>query len=218
MREKLDFFQEKRKQMVYDIRVKYGLKFSDVASVMLQIPREKLVPKEYKNIAYEDNPVPIGYGQTMSQPYTVAFMTSLLDLMGDEKVLEIGTGSGYQTAVLSKLAKEVYSIEIVPELARRSSRILKRLGYKNIHIKSGNGEFGWEKVSPFEAIIVTAGIEGEVPKRLIKQLKTNGVLVAPVGDKQNKVMFRFVKKSNGKITKEKFGDFRFVPFVKDKSN
>src|SRR3989344_9510345 len=147
-----------RERMVYEIRSRYDLRAPRVLSTMLEIPRVEFVPKNYKNIAYQDRPVAIGHGQTMSQPYTVAFMTDLLELTGREKVLEIGTGSGYQAAVLSKLAKEVYTVEIIPQLAERAKKTLHKLGYKNVYVKSGSGEYGWEEKAPFDAVIITAGL------------------------------------------------------------
>lgn len=207
-------YKTKREQMVLNIKAKYGFSSYDVLSAMLQIPREVFLHKQYRNIAYDDNPVSIGDGQTMSQPYTVAFMTDLLDLTGKEKVLEIGTGSGYQAAVLSKLAKEVFSIEIIPELAERAKESIKKLGLKNVYIKVGSGEWGWIEKSPFDSIIVTAGLEEEVPKELIKQLKDGGTIVVPMGKGADKTMYR-VKKYKNKLLKEDFGIFRFVPFVKE---
>lgn len=201
-----------REKMVWEIKTKYGLDSPRVFSAMLQIPREKFAPKNYGDLAYEDRPVPIGGGQTMSQPYTVAFMTDLLNLQGDEKVLEIGTGSGYQAAVLSLLAKEVYTIEIIEELAEKAKEHLKKLGFKNVKVRMGTGEKGWPEKALFEAILVTAGIEEEVPKALFEQLKAGGILVAPVGG-HDKMMTKFTKKKNGKIAEEKHGIFHFVPFI-----
>jgi protein-L-isoaspartate(D-aspartate) O-methyltransferase len=212
--------KEEREQMVYEIKKRYSLESSDVLSVMLQVPRHKFVSEKYKDIAYRDSPVPIGQGQTMSQPYTVAFMTQLLDLTGKERVLEIGTGSGYQAAILSKLAGQVYTMEIVPELAKKAERTLKMLGFKNVHVKSSSGEWGWEEHAPYEAIMVTAGVEGEVPEELFDQLKEGGVLVAPVGKGHDKKMTKFTKiKKQGKeeIRKEEFGTFHFVPFVEEEN-
>ena len=204
--------EDKRREMVYDIKEKYGLKNPEILSVMLQIPRHNFVDKEYWNIAYDDGPVPLGYGQTMSQPYTVAFMTDLLDLTGKEKVLEIGTGSGYQAAVLSKLAKEVYTVEIIAELANKATDTLKKLEIENVYIKKGSGEFGWPEKAPYDAIIITAGLGEDVPQTLFNQLNEGGILVAPVGEGQDKKMTRFIK-SVEEINKEEFGTFHFVPFV-----
>lgn len=211
---------DEREEMVYKIKKNYGLTSPTVLSVMLQIPREKFVAPEYRDIAYEDGPVPIGHGQTMSQPYTVAFMTHLLVSQRSkaerEKVLEIGTGSGYQAAVLSKLFKKVYTVEIIPELAEKARRTLERLGFKNVYVKVGSGQWGWEEKAPFDAIIVTAGIKNKVPKSLFEQLKLKGVLVAPIGGGGSQIMTRFTKERGEKIKKEEFGVFHFVPFIEEK--
>jgi len=205
-----------REQMVEVIRKTYGFSAPKVLSVMLQIPREEFVSKEYRGDAYKDGPVPIGRGQTMSQPYTVAFMTHLLNLRGDEKVLEIGTGSGYQAAILSRLATKVYTVEIIDDLAKGARITLKRLGFRNVQVKSGSGEWGWEEKATFDAIIITAALEEEIPQTLFEQLKVGGVLVAPIGVGSNKVMTRFTKLKK-RIKKEEFGVFHFVPFVKEKN-
>jgi len=210
-----------RKGMIGEIRYKYGLSAPRVFSAMLKVPREEFMPKEHRDSAYYDGPISIGWGQTISQPYTVAFMTNLLGLKGDEKVLEIGTGSGYQTAILSCLAKKVFTIEIIPELVTKAKETLKRLGYKNIEFRIGSGEWGWREEAPFDAIIVTAGVEKE-PQGVLDQLKDGGVLVAPVGNGADKVMTRCKKlnnkvgysdSKNQKLKKEKFGIFHFVPFI-----
>ncbi len=197
--------------MVGQIREGYGLDAPNVFSAMLRVPREEFIPRRYSHLAYTDNAVSIGHGQTISQPYTVAFMTNLLGLVGSEKVLEIGTGSGYQAAILSLLAERVYTIERIPKLAREAQARLKRLGFKNIEVKVGSGEFGWKEKGPFDAVIVTAGVE-EIPKALFDQLKTGGVLVAPLGMGSDKVMIKFTKRK-GKIIREEYGVFHFVPFV-----
>ena len=203
--------------MVEEIKGKYGLDAPNVFRAMLQVPREKFVDSKFKNKAYQDSPVSLGYGQTMSQPYTVAFMTDLLGLKGGESVLEIGTGSGYQAAVLSHLAKKIYSIEVIPELAKAAHRRLKKLGYKNVKVKQGSGEWGWEEHAPYEAIIVTAGLDKNVPSALFDQLRDGGVLVVPVGTGDDKQMTKFTKIKNGEgtIKKEEHGIFHFVPFVKE---
>lgn len=208
--------------MVDEIRDKYGLDSPRVLSAMLQVPRDAFVSRLNRTFAYRDGPVPIGHGQTMSQPYTVAFMTHLLlsdkeqairDKVKRWRVLEIGTGSGYQAAVLSKLVGEVYTIEIVDTLARKARKILKKLRLNNVYVKSGSGEAGWKEEAPFDAIIITAGVEGKVQKALFDQLKIGGVLVAPVGRGYDKVMTKFVKKSRKKFKKSEHGIFHFVPFV-----
>ena len=195
----------------------YGLNSPRVFEAMLRVPRDVFVPRKYKGVAYEDRAIPIGYGQMLSQPYTAAFMTDLLSLNGDEKVLEIGTGSGYQAAVLSMLAKEVYTIEIIPELFRKSKKILKELKYKNIWLKKGTGEWGWEEHAPYDAVIVTAAIRKNIPQMLFDQLKTDGVLIAPVGKGSETIMTKFTKRSKNDYKRESFGPFYFVPFVEEAS-
>ncbi|MDP3014338.1 MAG: protein-L-isoaspartate(D-aspartate) O-methyltransferase, partial [Candidatus Subteraquimicrobiales bacterium] len=153
-----------------------------------------------------------GYQQTISQPYTVAFMTHLLDIKDGDKILEIGTGSGYQAAVLSKLAKEVYTIERIPELAERAKERLKKLGYKNVFVKIGQGEKGWKDKSPFDAILITAGVDN-VPKALLDQLKEGGALVVPVGKGTDKIMTKLIKGKNNRIGKKEYGIFHFVPLI-----
>ncbi len=184
-----------------------------VLDTMLKVERHKFVPKEYVNEAYEDYPLPIGYGQTISQPYIVALMTQLLELKGDEKVLEIGTGSGYQAAILAELCKEVYTIEIIPELATRAEKLLKDLGYKNIHVKIGDGYLGWPEQAPFDRIIVTCAPD-HIPQPLIDQLKDGGKMVIPVGEFFQELVI--VEKKNGKIHKRSGIPVRFVPMIRQK--
>lgn len=200
-----------RERMVDEIRSVYGLDAPRVFSAMLKVPRECFVGEGRRYMSYADAALPIGFGQTISQPYTVAFMTNLLALKGEEKVLEIGTGSGYQAAILSFLAKEVYTIERIPRLARQAEKTLRKLGFKNIKVRAGQGEFGWKDFAPYDAILVTAGVE-EVPKGLFDQLKVGGVLVAPVGEGEDKVMTKY-KKGRFRISKRQYGVFSFVPFV-----
>lgn len=190
----------------------YGLDSLLVFSAMLTVPREEFVPSGLKHRSYEDAALPIGFGQTISQPYTVAFMTDLLKLKGRERVLEVGTGSGYQAAVLSLLAGKVFTIERIPDLAQEAKGRLKKLGYKNIYVKIGSGEVGWKEKSPFDSILVTAGVS-EVPKELFEQLKDGGVLIAPVGEGIDKEMLKYTKSKSGKIRRQKYGVFHFVPLV-----
>ncbi len=203
-----------QEKMVWEIKTRYGLDSPKVFSVMLQVPREEFASKKYRHLAYEDSPVSISYGQTMSQPYTVAFMTDLLNLKGKEKVLEIGTGSGYQAAILSLLAKDVYTVEIIKDLATNAKKTLKKLGFENVHTKTGTGEIGWVEKAPYDAILITAALEKKIPGMLFDQLKINGVLVAPIGEGDNKIMTKHIKRKGGKIEKEEHGIFHFVPFVK----
>jgi len=155
-----------------------GINDSRVLDAMCKVPREKFVPKESRNDSYADRPLPIGLNQTISQPYIVALMSQLLELNGNEKVLEIGCGSGYQSAVLSELAREVYSIEIIKELAKRAESTLRELGY-NVQVKQGDGYDGWMEFAPYDAIMITAATK-KVPELLFEQLRVGGRLVAPI--------------------------------------
>jgi len=157
-----------------------GVKDPRVLSALLKIERHRFVPEKYLDSAYSDQPLPIGEGQTISQPYIVALMTELLELKGNEKVLEIGTGSGYQAAVLAELAKEVYTIEIIEPLASTARERLSELGYQNVKVKAGDGYLGWPEVAPFDAIIVTAAPD-HIPQPLVEQLKEGGRMVLPLG-------------------------------------
>jgi len=171
---------ERRRQMVEtQIRAR-GIKDSRVLAAIEKVRRHRFVRESDIDYAYADSPVAIGLGQTISQPYIVAFMTEALSVQPTDKVLEIGTGSGYQAAVLGELSREVYTIEILPELAERSSRLLKELGYANVHVRAGDGYAGWPEHAPFDAIIVTAAPD-HVPQPLVDQLKMGGRLVVPVG-------------------------------------
>jgi len=187
-----------------------GIKDARVLSAMLKVERHRFVPKEYQNMAYSDQPLPIGEGQTISQPYIVALMTELLELKGRERVLEIGTGSGYQAAVLAELAKEVYSIEIVETLASQARDRLLELGYRNIYVKAGDGYLGWPEAAPFDAIIVTAAPE-HIPKPLIEQLKNGGRLVVPVGLYTQEL--KKIVKHSGKIETIDIIPVIFVPMT-----
>ncbi|HEX54987.1 MAG: protein-L-isoaspartate O-methyltransferase [Candidatus Altiarchaeales archaeon] len=207
----VDRFYEKRRLMVErDLK---GRDITDerVLSAMLRIPRHKFVPKELENEAYADHPLPIGYGQTISQPYIVALMTQALELNGSEKVLEIGTGSGYQAAVLAELSKEVYSVEIIEPLAIRANETLKSLGY-DVNIKAGDGYFGWEENAPYDAIIVTCAVD-HVPPALIEQLKENGRLIIPLGSVRYYQTLTLIKKINNTLRTEYITSVRFVPML-----
>ena len=173
-------FKKMRERMVQtQIKVR-GVKNSRVLTAMLKVERHRFVPVELQSKAYSDQPLPIGEGQTISQPYIVALMTELLELKKEEKVLEIGTGSGYQAAILAELVKEVYTIEIVEPLAALAKNRLSELRYRNIHVKTGDGYLGWPEAAPFDAIMVTAAPD-HIPKPLLEQLKEGGRLVVPVG-------------------------------------
>ena len=173
-------FKVMREKMVESQIKARGVKDPRVLSALLKVERHRFVPEKYLDSAYSDQPLPIGEGQTISQPYIVALMTELLELKGYERVLEIGTGSGYQAAILAELAKEVYTIEIIEPLASRAREKLSELGYQNIKVKAGDGYLGWPEAAPFDAIIVTAAPD-HIPKPLIEQLKERGRMVLPVG-------------------------------------
>ncbi len=187
-----------------------GVKDPRVLSALLKVERHRFVPKEYLNSAYADQPLPIGEGQTISQPYIVALMTELLELKGNERVLEIGTGSGYQAAVLAELAKEVYTVEIVESLASTAKNRLLELGYQNVRLKSGDGYLGWPEAAPFDAILVTAAPD-HIPKPLIDQLREGGRMVLPVGSYVQELK-KIVKRSE-KIETTDIIPVLFVPMT-----
>lgn len=192
-----------------------GVRNERVLKAMRDVERHKFVPNQHITSAYEDHPLPIGYGQTISQPYIVALMTELCELNGTEKVLEIGTGSGYQAAILSLLSKEVYSIEIVAPLGKMAAKRLKDLGYHNVQVRIGDGYQGWPEKSPFDVIILTAA-PPKIPEKLFEQLKEGGVMVAPVGDFHQELIT--IEKVNGRMVKRVITYVRFVPMVHDKGN
>jgi protein-L-isoaspartate(D-aspartate) O-methyltransferase len=181
-----------------------------VLAAMRAVPRHELVSPEYRDEAYEDRPLPIGHGQTISQPYVVAAMTEALALRGGERVLEVGTGSGYQAAVLAEIAAEVYSIEIVEALAARAAAELERLGYRNVHVRAGDGYRGWPERAPFDAIVVTAAPD-HVPPPLIEQLALGGRLVLPLG-RGIQDLVRITKEADG-LREERLFGVRFVPMT-----
>lgn len=199
-----------RHKMVTDQIEARGIDDPRLLDAMRAVPRHRFVPEEYRSKAYADHPLPIGEDQTISQPYIVAVMTQLLKLEGDEKVLEIGTGSGYQAAILAELAAEVFTIEIVEPLGHRAEQLLDSLGYDNVTVKVGDGYIGWVEHSPFDAIILTAA-PPEIPQPLLDQLADPGRLVAPVGD-QNQ-MLQLVEKKNGKLRYHEILRVRFVPMT-----
>jgi protein-L-isoaspartate(D-aspartate) O-methyltransferase len=205
-----DEFKDQRRRMVErQIRAR-GIKNQAVLEAMMKVPRHRFVTAEHVASAYEDHPLPIGQGQTISQPYIVAYMTEAAEISGDEKILEIGTGSGYQAAILGQLAREVYTIEIIPELAERARRTLGELGYKNVRVKTGNGYEGWAEHAPYDGIVVTAAPD-EVPKALIDQLAMNGKMVIPVGVGDQEMLI-ITKTGEGVIEKRTI-PVRFVPMT-----
>lgn len=202
--------------------VKYQLKaggISDqkVLQAMAEVPRHEFVPLAIRAFAYTDGPLPIGHGQTISQPFIVAYMTQVLELTKEDTVLEVGTGSGYQAAVLGKLAKEVYTIEIVPPLAESSKELLERLGFSNVHVRLGDGYLGWPEKAPFDAIIVTCAPD-HVPEPLVNQLREGGRLVIPVGEKGAIQQLVLLRKKDGKILRENKLDVIFVPMTRKGTN
>jgi protein-L-isoaspartate(D-aspartate) O-methyltransferase len=188
-----------------------GITDARVLAAMAKVPREEFVPAESRAASYEDGPLPIGYAQTISQPYVVAFMTEQLRPKPTDHVLEIGTGSGYQAAILAELASEVYSMEIVEALAKSAETILQRLGYKNVHLKTGDGYKGWPEMAPFDAIIVTCAPD-KVPQPLVDQLKESGRMVIPVGDRFAQQLY-LLEKSNGQLKQSATLPVRFVPMT-----
>lgn len=181
---------------------------------MRAVPRHEFVPPEMRSYAYEDRPLAIGNGQTISQPYIVAFMTSVIKPKPEDKILEIGTGSGYQAAVLAEIVRDVYTIEIIPELAEQAEKKFRDLNYQNIHTRIGDGYHGWPEEAPFDAIIVTAAPD-EIPAPLIEQLKEGGKLVIPVGPKYSVQSLQLVTKKKGKASITNLFPVRFVPFTRD---
>ena len=184
-----------------------------VLDAMRTVPRDRFVPRELAPVAYEDRPLPIGSGQTISQPYIVAYMTELLGVEPHHRVLEIGTGSGYQAAVLAKLAKEVYTIEIVPDLARTAAETMKDLGMANVHVREGDGYAGWSEHAPFDRIIVTAAPE-KIPQPLVDQLAASGRLVIPVGEQHDTQWITVVEKTAAGVIQRKTIPVAFVPFTR----
>jgi len=199
-----------RERMVREQIEARGVKDSLVLAAMRKVPRHLFVPERYRGEAYADHPLPIGHGQTISQPYIVAYMTEALGLKGNEKVLEIGTGSGYQAAVLAEIVDSVFTIEIIPELARSAEQRLKNLGYRNVFVRCGDGYKGWPEHAPFDAIIVTAAPD-HIPQPLVNQLKVGGRMVIPVGSMFQELVL-VVKRKEG-IEKHPLLPVRFVPMT-----
>lgn len=205
--------QKERHQMVKEGVAERGVTDQQVLKTMRHVPRHLFVPQNYQQYAYQNRPLPIGNGQTISQPFIVGLMTQMLDLQAGEKVLEIGTGSGYQAAVLSEITPYVYTIEIIRELGLQARNRFEKLGYSTIKTKIGDGYKGWPKYAPFDAIILTAAPE-EVPDPLIKQLKKGGVLVAPLGDSDEiQMLTRVTKSKDGEINIQRKLPVRFVPMT-----
>lgn len=206
-------FEEQRNAMVDEQLIPRGIKDQRVLSAMRRVPRHLFAGKGLEWRAYGDHALPIGEGQTISQPYMVAVMTEALELKGDEKVLEIGTGSGYQAAVLAELAAAVYTMERIESLAIRAENLMHDLGYTNVFFRVSNGTLGWKEESPFDGIIVTAGAP-VVPETLIEQLSEGGRLVIPVGDRYSQTLTKIVKKAKGTVT-TRLLPCVFVPLIGD---
>ncbi len=209
-------YEAQRKQMVRTQIKARGISHSTTLTAMLNVPRHQFVPEQQKPLAYSDRPLPIGKGQTISQPYIVAYMTQALKPKRTDRVLEIGTGSGYQAAVLSEIVDTVYTMEIVKELAFDSDKRLKQLGYNNILVRHGDGYNGWPEKAPFDAIMVTAGAE-TIPQPLLDQLKIGGRMIIPVGPHNSVRQLVSIIKKKDRLIKKNVMPVRFVPFTRDKN-
>lgn len=207
-----DLWEKARLAMVKDQIEARGIRDSNVLRALRRVPRHQFVPPEMVPHAYEDRPLPVGHGQTISQPYIVAFMTGALEVGPEDRVLEIGTGSGYQAAVLALIAKHVYTIEIVPTLARTSKALLHTLGHYNVTVREGDGYKGWPEEAPFDRVILTAA-PPELPQALVDQLKPGGRLIAPVGTADQDLII-VEKQKDGSLKKRSVLPVRFVPMVK----
>ena len=200
-----------RARMVEEQLRARGIRATGVLAAMNRVPRHEFVPPAHQREAYEDHPLPIGFDQTISQPYIVAYMTEAAQISREERVLEIGTGSGYQAAVLAELAGEVYTIEIIPELADGARSVLRKLGYTNVQVRAGDGYAGWKEHAPFDAIVVTAAPD-HVPQALVQQLAVNGRMIIPVGTGEQEM--RVITKTARGVTEERTIPVRFVPLVR----
>lgn len=210
-----EHFRKQRERMInLQIRTK-GVKDEAVLNAIRKVPRHLFVPKNRISEAYDDGPVPIGYGQTISQPFIVAYMTEIINPTKCKKVLEIGSGSGYQAAVLAEIVDSVFTIEIITELYREAKERLEKLGYHNIKIKNGDGYYGWKEYSPYDAIVVTAAADF-IPPPLIEQLKDGGKMVIPIGSPFFTQTLVLVEKKDGKIYSQNLMPVRFVPFIRGK--
>lgn len=206
-----DPWARRRAVMVAEQIVSRGVTDPRVLAAMRKVPRHLFVPEAVRPSAYEDSPLPIGFGQTISQPYIVAYMSEVLQVAPDHRVLEVGTGSGYQAAILAELAREVYTIEIVPELAERARTTLESLGYANVHVRVGDGYLGWAEHAPFDRIMVTAAPD-HVPQPLVEQLADGGRLVLPVG--RGDQWIRILTRRGDRVTEQTTIPVRFVPLVR----
>lgn len=208
---KIEDWKFERERMVKEQIIARGVKDKRVIKAMTDVPRHQFVDKTYYHQVYNDYPLPVGHGQTISQPYMVAVMTELLELKGDEKVLEIGTGSGYQSAILALLCSKVYTIERIAELTKDARARLEKLGFRNIGFMVGDGSIGWPDYAPYNGIMVTAGAP-DIPNALIEQLSENGKFVIPVGHEHCQVL-NLVRKHKGRIYRKEFFECTFVPLL-----
>ena len=209
-----DKYTALRKDMVANQIVKKGIRNPTTIKALQKVPRHLFVPPQSINRAYDDSPLPIGYNQTISQPFIVAYMTELAKPAKWKRVLEIGTGSGYQAAVLAEIVDTVYTIEIIPELAREATTRLAKLGYRNIITKTGDGYLGWKEHAPFDVIMVTAA-DDHIPQPLLDQLAEDGRLIMPVGPPSSAQQIVLAVKKNGKIERTKLAMVRFVPLLRN---
>lgn len=210
-----DPYEERREALVQSGVIGYGVSDTAVIEAMRTVPRHEFVPQEYQSQAYANHPLPIGYGQTISQPYIVALMSEAAEVQPDDVVLEVGTGSGYQAAVLAQLADQVYTMEIIDALAERAASDFERLGYGNISVDHADGYFGWEEYAPFDAIVVTAAPD-HVPQPLVQQLKIGGNLIIPVGPVGGvQTLWRINRLSETEVRTENLGAVRFVPLTRE---
>lgn len=208
-----DRYEKERRMMVRSQIKARGIKHRPTLDAMQTVPRHLFVPVQDQSHAYQDRPLPIGYGQTISQPYIVAYMTQIIEPSPGQRILEIGTGSGYQAAVLAEIADTVYSIEIIPELTARAKKVLS-VHYDNVKVKTADGYYGWEEKAPFDAIVVTAAAE-HIPPPLIEQLKDGGRMIIPVGSPFQVQQLMLVEKKNGAISTRSLMPVRFVPFIRE---
>ncbi len=208
----IDRFFHARQQMVWNQIRARGVSDEAVLAAMETVPRHEFVPDKYLEQAYADHPLPIGYGQTISQPFIVAWMTELLEIESGDKVLEIGTGSAYQAAVLAEITDQVYTLEIIEELEKSAEERLKRLGYTQVKVKHADGYFGWEEYAPYDAIIVTCAPD-HIPQPLIQQLKDGGRMVLPVGPPGGYQSLWLITKQDDQVLTRNLGGVRFVPLT-----
>jgi protein-L-isoaspartate(D-aspartate) O-methyltransferase len=210
------WYEEKRTDMVRDQIRRRGISDEQVLAAMQKVERQRFVPSAYRAEAYEDYPLPIGDGQTISQPYIVAFMTEALELKKSDKVLEIGTGSGYQAAILAEICDSVYTIEIFQSLALSAMKVLNELGYLNVFVRVGDGYEGWEEHAPYDGIIVTCA-PGQVPEKLQDQLAEGGRMIIPIGGNYTQELI-LLEKKNGKLQQKNVLPVRFVPMINEKGD